>query len=100
MMENLVGKYLEIETDKKYFYHGKLVKDNDMFINIIDVKKGNMWINKNCIKIMNVMSRVDLMMIASKGVTFWDRMKIGEDKLDAEVNALERKIFGDNNVRA
>ena len=100
MMENLVGKYIEIETDRKYFYHGKLIKENDMFVNINDVKRGNMWINKNCIKTMTSMSRVDLMIITSKGATFWERMKIGEEKLDAEVNALERKVFGDKNVRA
>lgn len=99
ILSDLVGKLVEVETDKRFFYHGMLIKINDEFININDIKNGSMFINKRFIKNIKVMGRIDIMILSSKSnLTFWNKIKLGEQKIDNDINKLENAIFKKSKV--
>lgn len=91
MTQNYENMFIEVIVGNKYFYHGKLIENNDKEIIIDDIKNGKLIISKNNDYIIRPMSNIQKLRLLNKLKIEETESTIGKQLL-AEIKNLDRKI--------
>lgn len=74
----------------RFFYHGTLLATDEHFINLLDIKKGSMFINKDEILTIRKVNKLGLFLIADKLNRFEDQLTIKEMEDKLSLNELKK----------
>ena len=94
-MDEFKGKLIEVETNRRFFYHGIMLGHDEHFINIKDIKNGSMYINKQDIKSLKEMKRTDIILMTAKNKTFLDKLKEIDVDVISDLKKVDKMIVDD-----
>lgn len=90
----LVGKYVQLILDDKFFYHGVLLDYNDRDIVLRDIKNGEMSVSRNRKYVLREMTPQQKLELASRMDTLGmkSQVNVNESKLTKELE-MHRQAF-------